>query len=147
MAYEGYRCVFERLHGASSPLMLFRLEETTSGAIDFIQSSVCNGGCVHGSGLGEMYAVHQDQVFFRVAHFLMASTTEAKTCLGETSLSGLDDLLIAIFSADAPTWKLRAHIAISASACADIRVLDSTYRHLDATGKNLNVLLTVQWFG
>ncbi|PSR73257.1 hypothetical protein PHLCEN_2v10872 [Hermanssonia centrifuga] len=54
MAYEGYRCVFERLHGASSPLMLFRLEETTSGAIDFIQSSVCNGGCVHGSGLGEI---------------------------------------------------------------------------------------------
>ncbi|PSR73253.1 hypothetical protein PHLCEN_2v10868 [Hermanssonia centrifuga] len=29
--YEGYRRVFERLHSASSPLMLFRLEETTSG--------------------------------------------------------------------------------------------------------------------
>ncbi|THH00297.1 hypothetical protein EW026_g2221 [Hermanssonia centrifuga] len=137
--YEGYRGVFERVHSASSPPMLFRMEETTSGAVNYIQSSVCNGACVHGSGLGEMYIAHEDQglVFSRVADFLMASATAVKTCLGETSLSGLDDLLVAIFSAD-PSREIKeqqVHIAISASSCAmaDTHVLDSTY--VDAIGR------------
>ncbi|PSR74226.1 hypothetical protein PHLCEN_2v10016 [Hermanssonia centrifuga] len=137
--HEYYASIIERL-SCTSPPTHFRLEETTLDAFSFIQSSVCNVACNHGSRLGEIYAAHKDQVpvFFRVAHFLMASATAAKTCLGDTSisLSGLDDLLIAIFSAkwsDKSTER-RAHIAISASACAmaDIHVLDSTYRRLDA---------------
>ncbi|PSR71592.1 hypothetical protein PHLCEN_2v12536 [Hermanssonia centrifuga] len=137
MRHEYYASIIERL-SCTSPPTHFRLEETTLDAVSFIQSSVCNVACNHGSRLGEMYTAHQDQVplFLRVAHFLMASATAAKTCLGDTSLSGLDALLIAIFSADASykTRKQRLHIAISASACAmaDIHVLDFTYRHLDA---------------
>ncbi|PSR74206.1 hypothetical protein PHLCEN_2v10028 [Hermanssonia centrifuga] len=135
MWHEYYQSIFERLSCTSPPTHL-RLEETISGAVDFIQSSICNGACDHGNGLGEMYTAHQDQVpvFFRVAHFLMASATAAKTYLGDTSLSGLDDLFLVIFSASM-SWKARQqrfHIVISASACAmaDIHVLDSTY--LDA---------------
>ncbi len=149
--YENYQGVFKRLHSASSPLMLFRMEETTSGTVDFIQSSVCNGACVHGKGFWEMYMAHQDQVpvFSRVAHFLMASATAAKSSLGETSLSGLYDLLYAISptSVSAEATRQWTYIAISASACAmaNIHVLDSTYHHLGGRGKNI-VLFAVQCF-
>ncbi|PSR73334.1 hypothetical protein PHLCEN_2v10825 [Hermanssonia centrifuga] len=135
MRHEYYASIIERL-SCTSPPTHFRLEETTLDAVSFIQSSVCNVACNHGSRLGEMYTAHQDQVFYRIAHFLMASATAAKTCLGDTSSSELDDLLIAIFSAyrSDEARKQLAHIAISASACAmaDIHVLDSTYRRLDA---------------
>ncbi|PSR78468.1 hypothetical protein PHLCEN_2v7411 [Hermanssonia centrifuga] len=162
--YESYPGVFVRPHSSSSPIMLFKLEEAVCGAADFIQNSSCDDACVHGRGLGEMFAAHRGQflIFSRVVRFLMASAMAAKTCLQDTSSSGLDELLLAIFSADLVTLarapidpstsstsdysylgtvtQIRnhcAHIVTSASECtlADMHVLDPTYCSLDASGR------------